>query len=357
MAAIKCTKCGTKIENITSGIIQCPKCKHKMKYVPKKSNTNVQTSKNTIEPQKTKEKSKEISKKKENIKKNDNGNGCLGFIVILILIAVFSGKGCHTDNTHNDKKNANIPHRENMYGISDKDIDDINWDIIVENVRNDTTGKWKLVKIADNINIEKYALSYYDKYFESDDEIHAIVNFNYNTTTKLSVFGDKLDVEVHEYVDKEEHDANILYSGMVYENFQIYLDNGDIEKIGMDSTSSEENINDDATSENFVNAIRNLEHFIDDQSIMDIKLENRDLCVYIDLNKSPITVNLPIEKKAILTSITLGDNILTLNGYDNLWDTITFDFGDIGKIVNSKNNMESTETGRYFVGNPVLEQK
>lgn len=356
MATIKCTKCGTKIEYVTSGIIQCPKCKHKMKYVSKNTNTNAHNSKNIIEPKENKEKSKDIPKKNGNNKK-DTSKGCMSFIVILILIAVFSGRGCHTDDTHNDKKDANIPHRENMYGISDKDIDDINWDIIVENVRNDTTGKWRLVKIADNINIEEYALSYYDEYFESDDEIHAIVNFNYNTTTKLSVFGDKLDVEIHEYIDKEEHDANMLFSGMVYEKFQVYFDNGDIEKMEIDNASSDENIDVDATPVNFVNEVKNLEHFAEDESIIDVRLENRNLCVYIDLNKSPITANLPIENKAILTSTTLGDNILTLNGYDDLWDTITFDFGNAGKIVNSKNNMESTETGRYFVGNPVLEQK
>lgn len=35
----------------------------------------------------------------------------------------------------------------------------------------------------------------------------------------------------HEYVDKEEHDAKIMSSGMVLSEYYIYLDNGDIEKI------------------------------------------------------------------------------------------------------------------------------
>ena len=40
-----------------------------------------------------------------------------------------------------------------------------------------------------------------------------------------------ISVTIHEYVDKEEHDANKLFSGMVLGDYWIYLDNGDIEKI------------------------------------------------------------------------------------------------------------------------------
>lgn len=77
--------------------------------------------------------------------------------------------------------------------------------------------------------------------------------------------------------------------------------------------------------------------------------------MYIDLGKEEMNVTLPPEDTAKLLSISIGDEILSLTSYDELWDTITFDFGDVGKIINSKANMETTETGRYFVGNPVLE--
>lgn len=40
-----------------------------------------------------------------------------------------------------------------------------------------------------------------------------------------------LSVTVHEYVDKEEHDANKLFGGMVLADYFVYLDNGDIEEI------------------------------------------------------------------------------------------------------------------------------
>lgn len=76
-----------------------------------------------------------------------------------------------------------------------------------------------------------YALSYYESEFRNDNEIHGIVNFTYNTTTKISVMENVLDVTVHEYVPGEEHDTDILFSGMQLQEYFVYLDNGDIEKI------------------------------------------------------------------------------------------------------------------------------
>ena len=121
--------------------------------------------------------------------------------------------------------------RENIIGTSNKDFKKISTSKPTK-VRNDTTGNWKLSKIATTDDILEYAKSYYDNNFTSDDEIHAIVNFTLNTTTCVStLFDNIISVTIHEYVDKEEHDANKLFNGMVLGDYWIYLDNGDIEKI------------------------------------------------------------------------------------------------------------------------------
>lgn len=121
--------------------------------------------------------------------------------------------------------------RENIIGTSNKDFKNISTSKPTK-VRNDVTGNWKLSKIATTDNILEYAKSYYDTNFTSDDEIHAIVNFTLNTTACVSsLFDNIINVTIHEYVDKEEHDANKLFSGMVLGDYWIYLDNGDIEKI------------------------------------------------------------------------------------------------------------------------------
>lgn len=133
-----------------------------------------------------------------------------------------------------DQKTENpvvIPMRENAVGQSNSDISDLIEKTTVLDVHNDVTGNWRYITIAENTDFIEYALSYYNTYFEDDNEIHAIVNFTNKTTTKISVLGNMLDVTIYEYVDGEEHDANLMYSGMVYSEYFVYLDNGDIEQI------------------------------------------------------------------------------------------------------------------------------
>lgn len=100
-----------------------------------------------------------------------------------------------------------------------------------DKVRNDTTGKWRISLIAENIDMSEYALDYYKQYFTDDSEIHFIVDFNYNTTTKIMVMGGDLDVTVQEYVAKEEHDAKILGSGTVLAEYFVNIETGEIEKV------------------------------------------------------------------------------------------------------------------------------
>lgn len=101
----------------------------------------------------------------------------------------------------------------------------------VSKVRKDNTGNWRVSCIAENIDMSQYALDYYNRYFTDDSEIHFIVNFNYNTTTKIMVSGDQLDVTVQDYVSKEEHDANVLGSGTVLAEYLVDKDTGEIEQI------------------------------------------------------------------------------------------------------------------------------
>lgn len=99
-------------------------------------------------------------------------------------------------------------------------------------VINDVTGKWRLSLIASSKDVTEYAVDYYNTLFSSDDEIHAIVNFTLKTTTCISVLYDgMLDITIHEYVDKEEHDANALFSGMLLKEYFIDIETGVIEEI------------------------------------------------------------------------------------------------------------------------------
>lgn len=126
-----------------------------------------------------------------------------------------------------------VEHRtgEEIVGISDQDISDVNV-IFDDIVRNDNTGKWKLAETADKVDICNYALSYYNEYFKSDDEIHCFIDFTNKTTANITVIPEyAINVTNHDYVDKEEHDASAMFNGTVLGSYFIYLDNGDIEKV------------------------------------------------------------------------------------------------------------------------------
>jgi len=84
---------------------------------------------------------------------------------------------------------------------------------------------------ADNIDIENYALSYYKTYFKSDAEIHGIVNFTRKTTSSIRVNGGILFLDIYDYVDGEEKDAKLMFSGTLLKSYMIYTDNGDIQQI------------------------------------------------------------------------------------------------------------------------------
>lgn len=86
----------------------------------------------------------------------------------------------------------------------------------------------------------------------------------------------------------------------------------------------------------------------DEESIVDVVLKDGDLCVTVDLSKAnpePLTM----EDLAISRTSSITDAILELTDYDSQWNTITIDFGEVGKITNSKDDTKENDFGgRYF---------
>lgn len=151
-------------------------------------------------------------------------------IIVVILAAIFGNTGTK-DGAEDGAKDAISSSEQQTEEKQSESTDKDDISFVVTNVPNDVTGNWRIASIAENIEMQDYALDYYKEYFKSDDEIHAIVNFNYKTTTKISVMGNLLDVSVYEYVDKEEHDAKLLFSGMLLKEYHVNIDNGEIEEI------------------------------------------------------------------------------------------------------------------------------
>lgn len=103
--------------------------------------------------------------------------------------------------------------------------------IFYKSVHNDKTGNWRELVYHSSDEVQDFASEYYAAYFESDDEIHSVVNLQEKTTACLSVFGDDILIDVHEYVDKEEHDATILFTGDMIAQYSVNKKTGEIEKL------------------------------------------------------------------------------------------------------------------------------
>ena len=98
-------------------------------------------------------------------------------------------------------------------------------------VRNDKTGRWRMGVMAEAVQVQDIALDYWNHFAESEDEVHIVVNFAYNTTTVINRYGDTLVMDVHEYVKGEEHDADIAGSGQYLGTFTVDCTTGEVTEI------------------------------------------------------------------------------------------------------------------------------
>lgn len=160
-------------------------------------------------------------------------------IICVVAIAVIGSATGNPDSqkpsgssTANESESLAEQETASQTSVDTDSEDPLGFNVVFSSTyRNDTTGNWRLARIAENINIEEYALDYYNNYFKADNEVHIIVNFTLNTTTRITVMGNLLDVSILEYVDKEEHDAKIACSGMLLSEYHVNIETGEIEQI------------------------------------------------------------------------------------------------------------------------------
>lgn len=100
-----------------------------------------------------------------------------------------------------------------------------------ESVSNDNTGNWRLCTISSADTVDNYIDDYVKGFFKDDSEIHAVVNLGLKTTTRIKKSGDMVFATVFEYVDGEEHDANLLFSGMLLTDYIYHMDTGELETL------------------------------------------------------------------------------------------------------------------------------
>lgn len=153
-------------------------------------------------------------------------------LVLIALLSIFI-VGCGGDNevlNGEVELDLSIAEREGSIGKSDKDFTELTT-LKPSEVRNDATGKWRKITLSKGVDIAAYILSYNKLYMDEDTTVHSIINFGNKTTAMINNLGSYISVRVHEYQDKEEHDAKELGGGMFLKEYHVYKDNGDIVEV------------------------------------------------------------------------------------------------------------------------------
>lgn len=85
------------------------------------------------------------------------------------------------------------------------------------------------------------------------------------------------------------------------------------------------------------------------ESVLDIEMDGNNLILSVDLSNTKVHDWFPMDALAETRYTSITDAILELDKYDELWDTITVDFGELGYITCGKDDIGTNEWGgRYF---------
>lgn len=211
-----------------------------------------------------------------------------------------------------------------------------------DNVYRDVTGKWKVTLIYTDKDFIPYAADYYHGFFESDDEIHAVINMYLKTTTKITVSGVNLQAVVYEYVDGEEHDAKTLFSGMSYCGYIINKVTGEYERYetNWDYTVVE-------SDDSIVDASIKL---LDERGYTNYTVSMDGNTLVVEFQQLPAGAgNLKPESIAYLTTVSFTDDFLEQYSNDDEWDLIIVRFVGVGEYRLTKELiMDSGGYGRFF---------
>ncbi len=213
-------------------------------------------------------------------------------------------------------------------------------------VSGDTTGKWRIVKVANATAPFKYAVEYAKAYMQDADmtSIHYIVNFSLNTTTKLQIIEDRLCVTTTEYVEKEEHDASVIGNGLLY--MEQYYDMNTGEEIKTQADSDAGTVGKDELISAVEKAIDG--DVAEDEKITGVEFDGENLTVMVDLSSADTSI-LSTDLIAESRTGSITDDILSLEDkYYNTWETVTVDFGNVGKISFNKGDVKDSSFGKYF---------
>lgn len=211
-------------------------------------------------------------------------------------------------------------------------------------VRGDNTGKWRKVVVYNGTPTEDYAVDYAKAYM-NDGDIHYIINLGLKTTTMLrtSSLG-ILDTKTTEYVDKEEHDASIIGEGLLLSEKSFNMETG--EEFSSESDANAGTVSDEELIAKVKEVIAG--QVGEGEVITDVAFDGSNLTVYVDMSGAD-TKMFSARDISLSRISSITDQILDLDdSYTNTWETITVDFGEVGKAELNKGMIKNGGLGKYF---------
>lgn len=194
------------------------------------------------------------SSEKGNAKKDDKLISAIVFFVLMLAISNI-GKSKNEDTSASTAQTVSVEtvevqeneHTEDLAstedaGTTEEDEKQALKDdmiqkyhlVVLAGPHDDKTGRLHVAGYTAVVHPQDIAAEYYRAFFEDDSEIHCLWSNAYNTISKVSLIdSNTLDVTVHEYRDKEEHYADQILGGQVYEQYLVHLDTGEVEKVDL----------------------------------------------------------------------------------------------------------------------------
>lgn len=285
-------------------------------------------------------------------RKKQGGHGCLTAIVVVVAIGTLGS--CFSGGKSNSKSadTETVTTAEATTEVAETTTgNDAQEDLTSKYelsgpipVSHDKTGKWFLTRTSTSIPPANYAYDY-AKTFVNNDEIHFIVNYSLNTTTKISEALGVVSVLTYEHVNKEELDANSLPSGELLTEDYFDASTGEEITVGADANAGE------ANEEDLVSTVTEAINGSvgEGEQITSVVLDDKNLIITVDLSGATIPDSLSARDIALMRIPSITDNILGLNDtYYNAWDTITLDFGAEGTAVLNKSMVKNEGYGNFF---------
>ena len=148
------------------------------------------------------------------------------------------------------------------------------------------------------------------------------------------------------------NDSYVSLVSEVKEDLSEISDNieSDVSEVEEDSSEMSADEENSITKEEYLSQVK---ESIDDaigsnEEIKDVVLEDEVLTIFVDISQANVNakIEFPLEEIAVSRASSITDKILSID--TNFWQKVVVDFGDIGTVTNTKDEVINGDFGDYF---------